>query len=52
MPNYEYQCPNCQLKVEILKPLSESETTEDCPVCSTDMNKIITAAAFKIVGGY
>jgi putative FmdB family regulatory protein len=33
MPIYEYQCPRCDCRFELMRPLSKSEELGDCPKC-------------------
>ena len=33
MPIYEYECPKCEFKFELLRPLSKSTEDAACPHC-------------------
>ena len=33
MPIYEYNCPTCQTKFEMLRPISQSDEKAECPTC-------------------
>ena len=33
MPIYEYNCPSCHDKFELLRPISRAEDDADCPKC-------------------
>jgi putative FmdB family regulatory protein len=39
MPIYEYECPDCNRRVESYTSLSESDEPVHCKVCFTDRNK-------------
>jgi putative FmdB family regulatory protein len=40
MPRYDYYCKICDEKVEIIKPMAQSDTDEICNICSNSMTKI------------
>ena len=51
MPIYEYQCEACDHKMEKLQKLSD-EPLKVCPVCDeSTLNKLVSAAAFRLKGG-
>ena len=51
MPIYEYQCTKCQHKLEALQKMSE-KPLRDCPACGkSGLNKLISAASFRLKGG-
>ncbi len=51
MPIYEYQCSKCEHKMEALQKISD-DALADCPACSTaNLNKLISAASFRLKGG-
>ncbi len=33
MPIYEFQCPKCKTKFELLRPFSRAEEAAECPSC-------------------
>ena len=33
MPIYEYVCPDCHNKFELMRPFSQSGAPADCPIC-------------------
>ena len=41
MPNYEYECPKCNTKRVVQKPISLYDEKEQC-TCGTTMNKIFS----------
>ena len=50
MPIYEYQCQNCEHKMEAIQKISD-KPLKDCPECEQDtLRKLVSAAAFKITG--
>ena len=51
MPIYEYQCEACDHKMEKLQKLSD-ELLKVCPICyEPTLNKLVSAAAFRLKGG-
>ena len=51
MPIYEYQCEACDHKMEKLQKLSD-EPLKLCPMCNElRLNKLVSAAAFRLKGG-
>jgi putative FmdB family regulatory protein len=51
MPIYEYQCEACGHRLEALQKISE-EPLSDCPECGRpDLQKLISAAGFRLKGG-
>lgn len=51
MPTYEYKCERCQKNFEIVKPMSEYDKQEKCPVCYCDGKRIIGGGASFILKG-
>ena len=50
MPIYEYQCDACEHKFEKLQKISD-DPLKDCPVCNEPkLNKLVSAAAFRLKG--
>ena len=51
MPIYEYQCSQCDNRLEAIQKFSDPPLT-DCPECGTsNLRKLISAAAFHLKGG-
>ncbi|MBA7703947.1 hypothetical protein ES703_112744 [subsurface metagenome] len=47
MPIYEYFCPDCEVKFELLRPLSQSAEAATCPRCQKGAErKLSTFACF------
>ena len=56
MPIYEYECQDCGLRFDKLKPLSKVDDPESCPECKVpDAKKLLSVVnhsfAHKVVGG-
>tara|TARA_R110002095_G_scaffold211320_1_gene199371 strand:- start:1576 stop:1857 length:282 start_codon:yes stop_codon:yes gene_type:complete len=50
MPIYEYRCAECGHQLEALQKMSESPLL-DCPACAKPgLNKLISAAGFRLSG--
>jgi len=50
MPIYEYQCEACEHKLEMLQKISD-DPLKVCPSCDEPkLNKLISAAAFRLKG--
>ncbi len=50
MPIYEYQCEACGHKLEKIQKISDPVLV-DCPECDTPkLNKLISAAGFRLKG--
>lgn len=50
MPIYEYQCRECNRRLEALQRLSEPPLTT-CPECGGELKKLFSAPAFQFKGG-
>jgi putative FmdB family regulatory protein len=51
MPIYEYQCQSCGHQLEVLQKISDEPLTY-CPECGEPtLQKLISAAAFRLKGG-
>lgn len=51
MPIYEYQCKACGHQLEALQKLSD-EPLKDCPQCRQPaLQKLVSAAGFRLKGG-
>jgi putative FmdB family regulatory protein len=42
MPIYEYICPDCNTKFELMRPISRSSEAADCPVCKHKANRALS----------
>jgi putative FmdB family regulatory protein len=50
MPIYEYQCTDCEHKLEALQKISDQPLTE-CPECNAPkLEKLVSAASFRLKG--
>lgn len=50
MPIYEYQCQSCDHRMEALQKLSDAPL-RDCPACNeASLQKLISAAGFRLKG--
>ncbi len=45
MPIYEYVCPACKSKFELLRPFSRASEAADCPRCHQDAERILSTFA-------
>ena len=51
MPIYEYQCSQCENRIEVLQKISD-EHLKDCPRCLTpSLKKLVSVASFRLKGG-
>ncbi|RDB43295.1 zinc ribbon domain-containing protein [Halomonas sp. DQ26W] len=51
MPIYEYQCKACGHRLEKLQKISAAPLT-DCPACEAPvLNRLVSAAGFRLAGG-
>ena len=51
MPIYEYQCKACGHRLEKLQKISADPLT-DCPSCEApELNRLVSAAGFRLAGG-
>lgn len=48
MPLYDYYCPNCNKRFEVILPLKDSDVQLECKYCGQVMEKIICAPMFKV----
>lgn len=49
MPIYEYQCPRCGRRTEVLQQ-TQKERTLNCDECSVGMKRVISSSAFILKG--
>ena len=45
MPIYEYVCPDCEFKFELLRPVSQSTETATCPRCQKSAERVLSTFA-------
>lgn len=45
MPIYEYFCPHCDIKFELLRPLSQAKETAICPNCHGEAERRLSSFA-------
>ena len=45
MPIYEYFCPQCNLKFELLRSLSQPSQNAPCPHCHNDAERVFSSFA-------
>ena len=45
MPIYEYVCPKCELKFELLRPLSQAGEGAPCPKCHQGAERVLSTFA-------
>ncbi|APE32271.1 FmdB family transcriptional regulator [Halomonas aestuarii] len=51
MPIYEYECKACGHRLEKLQKIS-AEPLTDCPACqAAELNRLVSAAGFRLAGG-
>lgn len=51
MPIYEYQCPDCRHRFEVLQSIRE-KATKNCPKCpGKKVERLISHTSFSLKGG-
>ena len=45
MPIYEYLCPGCDLKFELLRSLSQADDGASCPRCQNAAQRVLSSFA-------
>lgn len=50
MPLYDYKCPTCRARREILKPIADLDRVEKCLHCGFAMNRELSAP--RVLGDY
>ena len=45
MPIYEYFCPQCNFRFELLRPLSQSDEIVSCPHCHNGAKRMFSSFA-------
>ncbi|MFW6150728.1 MAG: zinc ribbon domain-containing protein [Chloroflexota bacterium] len=43
MPLYEYFCPDCRLKFELLRPVAQATERAPCPRCAAPTDRAVSA---------
>jgi len=47
MAVYEYRCPECRKKFELMRPMSEAKKPAKCPKCGSRAQKLISSFGSK-----
>ncbi|MBT3362260.1 MAG: zinc ribbon domain-containing protein [Chloroflexi bacterium] len=42
MPIYEYYCPECKSKFELLRSMSKADDDGDCPICQSTSKRVLS----------
>jgi putative FmdB family regulatory protein len=50
MPIYEYECPKCKERFEVLQRINEDATALQCPKCGADKPKRVLSGFFSASG--
>ena len=45
MPVYEYLCPRCDSRFELLRPISRADEAVSCPRCNNDTRRLLSPFA-------
>jgi len=45
MPIYEYVCPDCEFKFELLRPVSQASEAASCPRCHQSAERVLSTFA-------
>ena len=45
MPIYEYFCPKCETRFELLLPISQAEQGAECPGCQGPTERVLSSFA-------
>ncbi len=45
MPIYEYTCTDCNLKFELIRPLSQATEAATCPKCEGSAERVLSTFA-------
>lgn len=51
MPLYEYQCLECGLRFEKIRPHTKRQDKADCPTCGTSSDRTLPATVSSVVEG-
>jgi len=52
MPIYEYLCPECDCRFELLRPVSESESGSTCPECGKEAKRMLSSFSHYCMSAY
>jgi putative FmdB family regulatory protein len=50
MPTYEYKCKTCDLKMRVIRGITEPERTPICTNCVKDLVRVYDAPAVTFMG--
>lgn len=50
MPIYEYKCPRCEFKFELMRPFSQSDRDASCPHCHEASPRVLSRFASFSIG--
>jgi putative FmdB family regulatory protein len=45
MPIYEYVCPDCKNRFELMRPVSQYSNSAQCPACKQQANRALSLFA-------
>ncbi len=48
MPIYEYLCPDCKHKFELVRPFSQATEAVRCPQCHSEAKRLLSTFAHHI----
>ena len=51
MPNYEYNCIECDTKEEVVRSFSDEENIPMCPTCGYKMVRVFNSFGIQFKGG-
>ena len=49
MPIYEFKCPECGERTEVIQKISDAPASQ-CPKCGAEMKKLFSAPSFQLKG--
>lgn len=50
MATYDYRCDPCAHSFVVKKPMSQSDSSEDCPKCAEPARKTVSRSSFLLKG--
>lgn len=50
MPTYEYECKDCNIKKDVIKPFAEFDTKEFCDKCDKEVDKLYGTFGINLKG--